>query len=67
MLTIKQNISETSDIDIYNVFGILYAKAKFGRKTGKTIGIDMSGFPGGMYYVRIAGSSGITMYNIIKE
>jgi len=66
-LTIEQNISETSDVDIYNVYGILYTKAKFERKTGKTINIDMTGFPNGMYYVRIVGNSGVNLFNIIKE
>ncbi len=67
ILTIQQNILETSDIDIYNVYGILYTKAKFERKTEKTISIDMSDFPNGMYYVRIAGNSGVKLFNILKE
>ena len=66
-LTIEQNIAEEATVYILNMYGsILYTNTEFnGSKS--SIGIDMSGFDGGWYIVRIESADQVRTYSIIKQ
>ncbi|NOQ91868.1 MAG: S8 family serine peptidase [Flavobacteriaceae bacterium] len=65
-LTIKQNSTEISDMQILNIYGTTVFNANFDSRN-EIIEVDMSSYPPGMYYVRITNGSEVKVFSIIKE
>lgn len=67
VLNIQQNVLEAGSVDIFNIYGILFANSAFDGKNVQEIQINMSNFPAGVYVVRITTKRGVKVYNIVKE
>ncbi|MDH3321991.1 MAG: S8 family peptidase [Flavobacteriaceae bacterium] len=67
VLTIQQNVAETSDVEIFNIYGNSYGTDKFYIDGSRTLEKDLSKFPNGMYYIRITTKNEVKVYNVIKE
>ena len=66
-LTIQQNVSESSTIDIYDMYGILHFHDNFYNNGSDSIEVDVSSFSNGIYYVRITSNKDVSVFNIMKE
>lgn len=67
VLTIQRNVSESSTVDIYDMYGILHFHDNFRNNGADIIEIDVSSFSNGIYYVRITSNKGVSIFNIMKE
>lgn len=67
VLTIQQNVSENSDVDIYNLNGVLKYHNRFNKNGSKIKNIDMTSYLNGFYLVKITTKKGEKVYNIIKQ
>ena len=67
VLTIQQNVSENSNVDIYNLNGVLKYHNRFNKNGSKTKYIDMTSYLNGFYYVKITTNKNEKVYNIIKQ
>jgi hypothetical protein len=67
VLTIQQNDSENSDVDIYNLNnGVLYHHSKFNKNGSNIKDIDMTSFANGIYIIKITVENVEKIYTIIK-
>ena len=65
-LTIKQNITEESNVKVINRFGATMLNTSFDGST-EIIKVDMALYPIGMYFIRISNASDVMVFSIIKE
>ena len=67
ILNIENNISAISNVDIFDIYGVLYHNTDFNIASPNIIQIDMTDDPTGMYFVQITSSTDVKVYSIIKE
>ena len=66
-LTIQQNVSESSTVDIYDMYGVSHFHNNFYNNGSNIIEVDVSSFSIGIYYVRITSNKDVSVFNIMKE
>ena len=68
ILTIQNNISAISNVDIFDIYGVLYHNTNFSITSPDIIQVDMTtGYPTGMYFVQITSSTDVKVYSILKQ
>jgi hypothetical protein len=65
-LFIQKNISGGGDLDVFDVYGILYYHYSFNNNI-QTLEVDMSTYPEGIYFVRLTTNTDLKVYTVIKD
>ena len=66
-LIIQKNISESSTVDIFDMYGVLHFHDIFYNNRSNLMEVDTSSFSNGIYYVRITTNKSVYVFNVMKE
>ncbi|MCJ7465365.1 MAG: S8 family peptidase [Maribacter sp.] len=68
ILYIEQDISAMVTLDVFDFYGILYLHNQLnGTNAPTTHVIDMSGYPNGMYFIRLSANDDVQVFSVVKE